>query len=244
MPLSTVEVTDRTVTDVRGQGRFTVVRVETMTSAAVDRAAELGAPLVAGRDLWAGVPSVTARMILEAAVKAFGERGFHGTNLKGIIAGTGLSTAALYVHFSSKEDLLFQISKRGYVETVEIIDGATALDDPVEALRVLAYAFTRWQAEQHSTARVVFYESEALTQEHAGELAELRRGGELKIRAMIEQGVDQGVFLPGEVRGISGALLSLSIDVARWYGPRAPYTPDELGRLYSVLACRMLGVRD
>lgn len=221
-----------------------MVRAETMMGAAVNRAAEQGAPLVVGRDPWASVSSETARTILKAAVQAFSERGFHGTNLKAITAGTGLSTAALYVHFSSKEDLLFEISKRGYLETVEIVEAATAFDDPVEALRVLVYAFTRWQAEQHTTGRIVFYESEALTDEHANELLELRRGGELKIRAVIEKGIEQGAFLPGDVRGVSAALLSLSIDVARWYGAHAPYSPDELGRLYCVLACRMLGVRD
>lgn len=211
-------------------------------TAQLDRAAQIGAALVTGRDPWAAVPSSTARTIILAGISAFAERGFHGTNLRRITDGTGLSTAALYVHFSSKEDLLFEISRRGYLATAEIIREAVDRPDPLEALQVLVYAFTRWQAEQHTTARVVFYQDEALSAEHAAELRTLRRGCDQRIRTLVEQGIADGTFRSGDPRGISAALLSLSVDVARWYGPHAPYSPDELGRLYCELAGRMLGV--
>lgn len=35
-------------------------------------------------------------------------------------------------------------------------------------------------------------------------------------------------------------ILSLGIDVARWFRPGGPYTPDGPARLYSDLAVRML----
>lgn len=38
-------------------------------------------------------------------------------------------------------------------------------------------------------------------------------------------------------------LLSLSIDVARWYQPGHGSTPGELGDLYAELALRMAGTR-
>lgn len=221
-----------------------VAAVQVIGSPAVDRAAERGAAVLAGRDLWSDVPSETARTLLCAGVEAFSTWGFHGTNLRKITDGTGLSTAALYVHFGSKEDLLFEISKRGYQETVGIVDAATRSADPAESLLVMIYAMTRWQAENHTTARVVYYESSALTKAHAAELLELRRHGEHRVREVIEAGVAEGAFVGGEVRGIGAALLSLGVDVARWYGPLSPYDPDQLGRLYCVLASRLVGFID
>lgn len=212
-------------------------------SPAVNRAAKAGAALLVGRDPWDELPS-TARTIEMAGVKAFAERGFHGTNLANITKGTGLSTAALYVHFSNKEDLLFSISKRGYVATHGIVEAATAIPDPVEAFRVLVYAITRWQAEEHTISRVVLYEGRALTPEHAEELLAIQENGERKIRALISRGIKAGVFSGGDPRGISTGVMSLSIDVARWYGPNAPYTPDGLGRLYCALAAKMVGIVD
>lgn len=220
--------------------------VEAMTrdGSAVERAAVAGEALLAGRDPWADLPSDTARAIVLAGVAAFAQRGFHGTNLGNITKGVGLSTAALYVHFSSKEDLLFSISKRGYRVSLAIIDGATEVSDPAEALRTLVYAFTRWQAEWHTTARIVQYEYGALSPEHREELLALRRCGERKVRALIARGMEQGVFAEGDKRGMSTGVMSLALDVARWYEPDSPYTPDELGRLYCDLAARMVGIHD
>ncbi len=211
---------------------------------AVDRAAELGTKIIERRELWAELPSDRARTFTRAGVDAFAERGFHGTNLRRIADGTGLSTAALYVHFASKEDLLFEICRSGFEVTEEIVGEATAIADPAEALMVLMYAFTAWQAQHHTTARVVYYESEALTPEHGAELLKIRSRVEHRVRETIQSGIDQGTFMPGAVGGTGAALLSLGVDVARWYGPHAPYTPDQLGRLYCTLGARIVGIAD
>ncbi|MFD2473580.1 TetR/AcrR family transcriptional regulator [Amycolatopsis silviterrae] len=221
-----------------------MARGHVVTGTGLDRVAALGAELVPRRELWADVSSKTARKLVRAGVETFATRGFHGTSLRDIIAGTGLSTAALYVHFRSKEELLFEISHRGYTVSVEIVDAASAMDDPVEALQVLMYAFVRWQAEHHTVARVVFYQNDALNAEHRDALLVLRRDAERKVRVLLRRGIVAGAFADGDVRGIGAALLSLGIDVARWYGPRPSGSPDELGRLYSVLALRAVGVLD
>ena len=50
------------------------------------------------------------RRILLAAATAFAERGFHATTTRGIAAQAGLSSAALYFYFRSKEEVLYQIA--------------------------------------------------------------------------------------------------------------------------------------
>jgi hypothetical protein len=39
------------------------------------------------------------------------------------------------------------------------------------------------------------------------------------------------------------ALLSLVVDVARWYRPEGPRSPDDIGALYADLALRMVTAR-
>lgn len=203
--------------------------------------AEAGEQILGGVDLWADVPSATSRALQLAAVESFSLRGFHGTSLRDIAGGSGLSTAALYVHFGSKQDLLFEISRRGHRCALQVVEAAAALPlGTVAVMRALIYAFTRWHTEQRTTARIVQYESAALSLEHLPEIVELRKRTERTVRGVIDRGVADGSFAVPEVRGACAAVLSLGIDVARWYSPGGPYTPDALGRLYADLGLRML----
>ena len=209
---------------------------------AVDRAVANGAALLAGRELWNDLEPATLRAIVLSALTLFAERGFHATSLKDIASGTGLSTAALYVHFRSKEDLLFEISRRGHQTALAITREAADRPDPAEAIRVLAYAFTRWHAQERTTARVAQYDNDALGPAHAAEIAGLRHETEQAVRSLIARGTVQGTFDVDDIRGVSAAVLSLAIDAARWYEPGGPYSPDALGRLYCQLAGRMVGL--
>lgn len=208
---------------------------------AFERAVTSGAAILARREVWSDLTSATPRAILLSAVESFASRGFRATTLRHIAEGSGLSTAALYVHFRSKEQLLFEISRRGHRAALDIVLAAAELPAPGEALAALVYAFTRWHAEQRTTARVVQYEQSGLAPEHAAEIARMRRDTERAVRRVIARGVEDGTFAISEVRGASAAILSLGIDVARWYHPDGPYSPDELGRLYCDLTARMVG---
>jgi hypothetical protein len=99
----------------------------------------------------------------------------------------------------------------------------------------------RWHAEHHTTARVVQYELAALGEEHYAQIVVLRRRSEEILRGVLEDGVAAGEFEVGDIRGTALAVMSLCIDVARWFSPERRRTPDEIGELYADLALRMAG---
>ena len=206
-----------------------------------DAIAAAGRQILADLDPWREWTKPAQAAIVRAALESFAERGYHGTNLKHIAHGSGLSTAALYVHFESKEGLLFALSNRGHAVALDLVVAAAAIPDPVTAMQVLVYAFSRWHAEQRTLARVVQYEQGALGPEHAEVIAELRRATEKVVRELVGRGVAAGRFTVTDVRGATAAVLSLGIDVARWYVPSSPWTPHDLGVLYAGLASRLLG---
>ena len=51
---------------------------------------------------------------MQAAAHAFADKGFHATTTRDIASGAGLSPAGVYVHFGSKEELLFDLSRSGH----------------------------------------------------------------------------------------------------------------------------------
>ena len=58
--------------------------------------------------------------------------------------------------------------------------------------------------------------------------------------AIVADGVAAGEFDVPEVPGTTLAVLSLCIDVARWFNPAGRRTPDEVGALYADLVLRMV----
>jgi AcrR family transcriptional regulator len=191
-------------------------------------------------ETWSSVTPPAARRMLIAAAAAFSVRGYHATTTRDIAAQAGMSPAAVYIHYRSKEELLFHISRVGHQTSLSMLT-AVAEGDPATRLASAVRAFASWHAEYHTTARVVQYELSALTPEHLAEVVELRRRIEGAVRGMVEAGVAAGTFDVPDVRGATLAVLSLCIDVARWYQPGGRRTPAEIGDLYADLVLRMVG---
>ncbi|MGW1886280.1 TetR/AcrR family transcriptional regulator [Streptomyces sp. NPDC001970] len=191
---------------------------------------------------WGEVTPEAARRLLVAAVEAFAERGYHATTTRDIAGRAGMSPAALYIHYKTKEELLHRISRIGHDRALEILEGAAdAEGTAAERLAVAVRSFVRWHAGHHMTARVVQYELDALGDEHRAEIVELRRKSDAAVRRILNEGVAAGEFDVPDVPGTTLAVLSLCIDVARWFNVHGRRTPDEVGALYADLVLRMVG---
>ncbi|MFD7158969.1 TetR/AcrR family transcriptional regulator [Kribbella sp. NPDC059898] len=189
--------------------------------------------------VWEHVQPAAARRLLTGAIDAFAERGYQATTTRDIASRAGMSPAALYVHYPSKERLLFEISLYGHKAALEVLRTADTGPTAADRLRSLVTAFTAWHAEHHTIARVVQYELAALSPEHLAEVATIRRAISTQIEQVLADGVRAGEFVVSDLPGTTLAVLSLSIDVARWYTPHRG-EPATLGKLYADLAHRMV----
>ncbi|MGA4842937.1 TetR/AcrR family transcriptional regulator [Streptomyces sp. G45] len=193
---------------------------------------------------WAEVSPDAARRLLVAAVEAFAERGYHATTTRDIASRAGMSPAALYIHYKTKEELLHRISRLGHDKALAILrSAADGEGSAAERLSAAVRSFVRWHAGHHMTARVVQYELDALGPEHRTEIVALRRRTDAAVREIINDGVRAGEFDVPDVPGTTLAVLSLCIDVARWFNAAGRRTPDEVGALYADLVLRMVGAR-
>jgi AcrR family transcriptional regulator len=182
--------------------------------------------------------------LLEAAADAFAARGFHATSTRDIASRAGLSPAGVYVHFASKEELLFQISRAGHLAARDLLvaaaDGAAS---PTDALRSIMATFARWHAEHHRVARIVQYEFGNLTPEHRDAVLTLRKEIDAVVRRVVTEGVASGEFAVDDVPDTTLALLSMVVDVARWYDPDIRRTPQAIGAAYADLGLRLVQAR-
>ncbi|MCX7950327.1 MAG: TetR/AcrR family transcriptional regulator [Clostridiales bacterium] len=80
----------------------------------------------------------TKKIIFEAAIKAFSQKGYHKSTMDEIAETAGVAKGTLYYHFKSKEDIFKFIIDEGLrmVED-EIKDKTEHLDSPIEKLRMV-----------------------------------------------------------------------------------------------------------
>jgi AcrR family transcriptional regulator len=184
------------------------------------------------------------RRILLAAARAFAERGFHATTTRDIAAGAGLSPAALYVYFRSKEEVLHQIAASALDFTIEVAGTeAGRPGSPADRLAGLVQVLTLWHTYNSQVAHVVLYQTGALSPAHLADItAKQREVGQI-VRRVIADGIGSGDFDVPDPGVAAIAVLSLCLDVARWYRPGHRLTPQQLGDFNAVAALRIAGSR-
>ncbi|MFI6866774.1 TetR/AcrR family transcriptional regulator [Nocardia sp. NPDC050406] len=181
------------------------------------------------------------RRIFRAAIDAFAERGFHATSTRDIAARAGLSPAALYVHFPSKEAVLHQISVASLGLTRDVAKAAsTGPGSPAERLFATVRDLTTWHAVHSASVRVVLHHLTDLTPEHRGDVTDIQREIYRMMRGLLVEGAEAG-FDIADPGATTIAVLSLCVDTARWYTPDYRRAPERIGEDHAALALRMVG---
>jgi AcrR family transcriptional regulator len=192
-------------------------------------------------EFWDEGTSPVARALLASAVQCFARRGFHATTTRDITAGVGLSPGALYVHFSSKEEVLFEITRTGHERALDALQSQPDDGDSRLYVRRLVAALVAWHARHHTVARVCQYELAALEPEHNAAVLDLRQRFSAVLRSAVARGAQEGVFDVPDVNRAVRAIMSLGIDLVRWYRLDGADSPEALGEFYADLALRMIG---
>jgi AcrR family transcriptional regulator len=192
-------------------------------------------------ELWSDVRPESSQRLLLAALQSFAERGFHGTTTRDIAKRARMSPAAMYSHYPSKAELLYQISRATHEGMLRQMQDSFAREaKPVERLTNLVRTHARYHAVHNTAARVANYELHSLLPRHRTEVQKLRTGMENVMREAIRLGVVSGDFTVQDINLVTIALLSLGIDIARWYRPGGRLSPDQVAASYADYAHSVL----
>jgi AcrR family transcriptional regulator len=185
--------------------------------------------------------SAAARRIREAAVAEFARHGYGASTTRDIAARAGLSAAAMYPHYRSKEELLYAISLDGHDRALGALRSADpAASSPPERLKAVVAAFAEWQAEHAELARVVQYEIRSLSPAHHRHIVRLRRDTTDVLRQILIAGTESRDFDAQPIDGALLAISSLCVDVCRWFPSGRLGDARQVGNLYANLAARMV----
>ena len=95
--------------------------------------------------------------ILKAAERIFLAEGYHGATIRKIADEVGVSSTALYMHFSDKDEILLEICDSAIgrlLEANEVI--AARVIDPVSRVKLMAESYVRFALTNPNTYQLVF----------------------------------------------------------------------------------------
>src|ERR1700712_4444442 len=99
--------------------------------------------------------------VLDAAVALFAEHGVHGTSLQMIADRVGVSKAAVYYQFHSKEEIALEVIRPSIDDIARFIRIADALPDP-EQRRAVAVSGLVEMVVRHRRLALMFYGDPAI----------------------------------------------------------------------------------
>jgi AcrR family transcriptional regulator len=187
------------------------------------------------------VESPSIRRLLLAAVDSFWKSGFHASSTRDIAKRAKLSPAAVYVHFKSKEELLFTI----IVVVAERLHerlAATSQEagDPTERLKRIVQDYVAFPLKMFKAASVANTEFNFLNPAQRKDIVKIRDALELIVTDCLRAGCVTGEFRIKDIDMMKTAIVALCRSVLRWYSPRGRLSPEQIGEYYAELVVSMV----
>jgi AcrR family transcriptional regulator len=165
----------------------------------------------------------TGARIRDAAVRLFAGRGYAATGIREIADEAGVTTAALYHHMGSKQDLLLTIMRDAMHEMV--VGARVAMAEasaPPEELAGIARAHVMYNGENLLDAYVGDAEIRSLDPPNRARIVKLRDGYEALWADVIARGCKAGDFRIGDRKLFRFAAIQMCNGVTYWYAPSGP----------------------
>jgi len=170
--------------------------------------------------------------IVEAAAVAFAANGFSDTTIQDVAREIGITGAAIYYYFDSKDQLLYEIWKRAGQQLKKSIDQIRAGDGtPLEKLHRVFHAHLNIIMSDRSIFEVLILQRSRLPEYGRDDLINDERQYQEDIAALI-------AALPeDQLRVNEPGILALSVlaqlnGVIRWYSPSQRLKLSEIADIY------------
>lgn len=186
------------------------------------------------------------RIIIPAAVQTMSKQGYRGTTVRDIGERAGMSSTALYHHFSSKQQLLVSIMDRIIDHLSNTCDAAVvdAGSNPADQLkaRVQSHVLVNIELQQETTLATA--ELRSVEEPYYSQLVAKRDDFEAKLHDIVAAGQRNGVFHTKIPREVVRGILGMVSTVPTWYKSNGLLLPHEIADRYAALSLTMVEYRE
>ncbi len=175
----------------------------------------------------------TAAEILSAAQELFFEKGYEAATTREISKRVGISKAALYHHFSNKEEILYRVCLQAAEELVENMRRAIARNidsgkPPKEQLKDILVEYSRTYMKNENFNKILFHDMEYLPEDRKRTIRDKEKENVRQLRAYLEELMDKGTL-----RKLNPTVLTFSIVSSLhwlffWFKPGGPLSLEDV----------------
>ncbi|MBM2619692.1 TetR family transcriptional regulator [Actinoplanes sp. LDG1-06] len=187
---------------------------------------------------WRAYGELDFSRILEAALQAFFEHGYHGTTTRDLARRSGLSVPGVYHYYPSKQDILFDLMNVIIDELLtrsrQALQDAAA--DPRSQFDALVESLLRFHMYRRTGATVSTAELRSLEPGNRERYVAKRDEQQRMLDQVILDGVREGIFHTPYPKDASRAIASLCVGVASWYRPDGSLPVEALLERYQQIA--------
>lgn len=171
--------------------------------------------------------------ILKSAAAAFRRRGYHGASVDEIASALEMTKGNLYYYFRNKEDILYACHEYSLDILLQLL--REVRDEPAPAdqkLRKLILAFVHLTLDELQGTALTL-DPDALSPPLFAKVVAKRDEFDRGLRAIITQGMDQGLFTRGDPKMIEFAVMGAVNWITKWFDPEGPMTSQEIGEAFA-----------
>lgn len=191
-------------------------------------------------------PEVRREEIIETAIELFYEHGYHKASIRDITERMGLTKAAIYYHFNSKEEILFDIIDQATKELLYIFKSSISEDkEPIDNLRDLIVNQILYMKSNRKKVKILVEDKRFLS----GELNAIVKNKERTIfylfRSYVEKMQETGSIRAFDLTTAAFGIFGMINWLYHWYRPNKKLTIEELAmHIVNILFHGLLSSKD
>lgn len=177
--------------------------------------------------------------LFNVAIEFFSKKGFHGTSIRDIANGRGVSVSNVYLHFKDKEDLWIAIREQAVRTLLDAWERRIAADaGPLDRFRELITTHFEFYAAHQKEARISVSFADELSNRGTAKLKSLQRLVLDKYVEHLEELRKIGLISDEkDTKIIAFSVLGVLNAYVGWYKPNGPMSPEEIRQQIIEFIC-------
>lgn len=167
---------------------------------------------------------------LDAAASIFFRRGYDSATMQDVADAVNVTKAAVYYHFASKEDLLYELIHRQHVLNMANLEKAKETNQSILGrLQHYFESHARLNLERLEPATLIYRDLDYLSVERRREIVKMRDDTQDFVRNLLKEGQKERSVCPKlNIRLASTYMFSTINGMYAWYSPTGPSQITEL----------------
>lgn len=182
----------------------------------------------------AELPSDMKNKIKAIAIHLIYQKGYHACSISNIAERVGIQKSSIYYHYLNKEELLYGILKDTMEDLNESLERSLRNVEGTEE-RLLAMIRNHLNFHMDRQKDVIISDSElrGLTADNLRSVIRLRGEYDRKMRDIIKQGIDEGIFINKDPRVVANAIITMCTQTSIWFNPLGDLSKAEVIDIYT-----------